>query len=121
MKRMQSVRGVLAALAFVVCANAAAMPADAQDPRNLVSVGEGRLAAHRYCAKCHATGRAGASPQSKAPPFRQIARKYQAKPVAGSLFIDGTVVRHPGMPEFEIPIEQADGLIAYIRGLSRNR
>ena len=97
----------------------AAMPADAQDPRNALSVAQGKRAAHHYCSKCHATGPVGVSPKSAATSFRHIAKKYHAKPIAGSLFIDGTIIRHPGMPEFEIPIEEADGLIAYTRSLGR--
>ena len=65
-------------------------------------VGEGELAAHRCCAKCHATGRGpGASYRNRgeAALSSDLAPEVSApKPIRpGSLFIDGTVVRlYPG-------------------------
>jgi mono/diheme cytochrome c family protein len=110
---------ILSALLCADLTDVVAMPADAQNPGNAASVLEGRRAARRYCSRCHATGVSGRSPKAQAPPFGRIAERYRAKPVAGTLFIDGTIVRHPGMPQFEIPIVEADALIAYIRSLAR--
>jgi mono/diheme cytochrome c family protein len=97
---------------------AVAMPSDAQNPANAESVSLGEGAARLYCATCHATGHTGASPNPASPPFPRIAERYRNKRLAGVFFIDGTVVRHPGMPQFEIPIQEADGLIAYLRSLA---
>jgi mono/diheme cytochrome c family protein len=97
------------------------MPADAQNPENAESVAIGRKAAQTYCAECHAIGRTGASPNKAAPPLRNVAHKYRDKSISSILIIDGTVVEHRGMPRFEIPVYEADGLIAYIRSLDRVR
>ncbi|MFN3892321.1 MAG: c-type cytochrome [Beijerinckiaceae bacterium] len=98
-----------------------AMPADAQNPENAESVAIGRNAAETYCARCHSVGKTGASPNKKAPPLRRVAYKYRNKSISSILIIDGTVVRHKGMPQVDMSVEEADGLIAYIRSLDRRR
>jgi mono/diheme cytochrome c family protein len=95
-----------------------AMPADAQRPENSQSVRVGRLVAQEHCASCHAVGRRGQSPNPKAPRFPLIAERYPGNNPAPVL-IDGTVVRHPGMPEFRFLENETDGLVAYIRRISR--
>ncbi|MDB5651078.1 MAG: cytochrome c family protein [Hyphomicrobiales bacterium] len=97
---------------------ALAMPADAQNPANAESVALGESAAQHYCAKCHATGRRGLSPNPASPPFPRIAARHPHGRLAGVFFVDGTVVSHPGMPQFEITIQEADGLVAYLRSLA---
>lgn len=94
------------------------MPADAQRPDNAASVRVGRRVAETYCGACHAIGRRGTSPNPKAPRFPLIAERYPGHNPAGVL-VDGTVVRHPGMPEFRMLENETDGLIAYIRRVSR--
>lgn len=97
-----------------------AMPADAQRPENLESVQLGRRTAERLCARCHATGRRGASPNPSAPRFARIAERYPDNNPAPEL-IDGVVLRHPGMPEFRLMEGETDGLVAYLRWISRKR
>jgi len=65
---------------------------------------------------CH--GRRGQSPNPKASRFPRIAERYPDNNPAPVL-IDGTVVRHPGMPEFRLLENETDGLVAYIRRISR--
>jgi mono/diheme cytochrome c family protein len=95
------------------------MPADAQRPDNVASVDIGRKVAETTCGPCHAIGRRGRSPNPKAPRFTLIAERYPNDNPAGML-VDGTVVRHPGMPEFRMLEYETDGLVAYIRRISRN-
>jgi mono/diheme cytochrome c family protein len=110
---------ILSSLVFA-CFSAAlvAMPADAQRPENSQSARVGRLVAQEHCARCHAIGRRGQSPNPKAPRFPGIAERYPGNNPAPVL-IDGTVVRHPGMPEFRLLENETDGLVAYIRRISR--
>jgi cytochrome c553 len=65
---------VLSSLVFA-CFSVAlvAMPADAQRPENSQSARVGRLVAQEHCARCHAIGRRGQSPNPKAPRFPRIA------------------------------------------------
>lgn len=95
-----------------------AMPADAQRPDNDESVKVGLQVAEQYCSRCHAIGSTGKSPNRRAPRFPLIAERYPGNNPAGIL-IDGTVVRHPGMPEFQMLESETDGLVAYIRRISR--
>ncbi len=95
-----------------------AMPADAQRPDNAESAAIGKQVAQRHCGGCHAIEASGASPNPKAPPFPLIAERYPGDNPAPVL-IDGTVVRHPGMPEFNLIEHETDGLVAYIRRVSR--
>jgi mono/diheme cytochrome c family protein len=95
-----------------------AMPADAQRPDNAESVAIGKSVAQQHCGGCHAIEASGASPNPKAPPFPLIAERYPSDNPAPVL-IDGTVVRHPGMPEFNLIENETDGLVAYIRRVSR--
>ncbi|MFN3671779.1 MAG: c-type cytochrome [Bosea sp. (in: a-proteobacteria)] len=97
---------------------AVAMPADAQRPENRESARIGEGVAKQYCSACHAIGKTGRSPNPKAPRFPLIAERYKDGNPA-SVLIDGTVVRHPGMPEFRLLENETDGLVAYIRRISR--
>jgi mono/diheme cytochrome c family protein len=95
-----------------------AMPADDQRPDNLESVRIGRAAARKHCAICHAVGPKGNSPNPRAPRFPLIAERYPNNNPAPDL-VDGAVIRHPGMPEFIMTEEETDGLVAYLRNISR--
>ena len=95
-----------------------AMPADAQRPENAESAEVGKRVAQQYCSRCHAIEATGLSPTPKSPAFPLIAERYPNGNPAPVL-IDGTVVRHPGMPEFSLLANETDGLVAYIRRISR--
>lgn len=113
--------GIILVTAFaplVASVPSSAMPADAQRPDNIESAEIGRMVAQRHCSGCHAIGREGESPNPKSPRFPLIAERYRNDNPAPVL-IDGTVVRHPGMPEFQLIANETDGLVAYIRRISR--
>lgn len=62
----------------------------------------------------------GASPNPKAPPLREIARKYKPEDLEEA-FAEGIMVGHqsPDMPAFELEPAQIDALTAYLRALKR--
>lgn len=72
--------------------------------------------ARKHCARCHAIGRAGVSPDLKAPPFRVLGRRY---PLASleEAFAEGVVVGHSRMPNFEFDSDEVGALIAYLRSI----
>jgi len=78
----------------------------------------GRAIAEANCARCHSIDRTGASPFTPAPPFRVIARLYKASDLEEA-FVEGIVVGHPAMPEFQMTGEQAAALAAFIDSLGR--
>ena len=77
----------------------------------------GRLIAEANCQRCHSIERTGVSPFVEAPPFRVIARIYKASDLEEAL-VEGIVVGHPAMPEFQMTGEQAAAITAYIDSLS---
>lgn len=89
------------------------IPAEAASARN------GAALAAKNCAPCHSTGKAGASPNEKAPPFRELSGKYPLENLQEALG-EGILVGHqsPEMPEFELTPRQIDDLIAHIRAVT---
>lgn len=115
----EMIRTVLVvSISFCDIAASLAMPADAQRPENSESAKIGREVAQRHCSVCHAIDATGASSNPKSPPFPLIAERFENDNPAPVL-IDGTVIRHPGMPEFRLLEHETDGLVAYIRRISR--
>jgi mono/diheme cytochrome c family protein len=90
-------------------------PALAQSSRNA-----GETLVKAQCAPCHAIARTGASPNPKAPPLREIARKYKPEDLEEA-FAEGIMVGHqsPDMPAFEFEPAQIDALTGYLRALKR--
>ena len=70
------------------------------------------------CAKCHAVGRVGDSPLSIAPAFRTLHERYPVESLQEAL-AEGIVTGHPSMPEFSLPPDQVEAVIAYLKSLER--
>jgi cytochrome c len=81
-------------------------------------VAEGRGLAEANCARCHNLEKIGDSPFVPAPPFRIISKNYKPTDLEEA-FVEGIVVGHPAMPEFELTGEQAAALAAFIDSLGR--
>lgn len=84
------------------------------------AVREGRALVQTNCAACHAIGRKGASPNREAPPFRRLSARYPIEQLQESL-VEGILVGHPAMPDFEFSADEADRIIAYIRSVQPRR
>jgi len=82
------------------------------------SLERGRAIAERECASCHAVGRDGASLHLKAPPFRELPKRYPVEHLAESL-VEGIVVGHGDMPEFLFEPDDVEALLAYIASLAK--
>lgn len=70
----------------------------------------------KNCARCHATGMAGSSPLAKAPPFREVVKRYDPASLEEAL-AEGIVTGHNEMPEFSFEAEQVAAIIAYLSTL----
>lgn len=99
-------------LGMAMQASAAGLAAGA-DPVTL-----GRELAELNCATCHNIERTGDSPFAAAPPFRTIPQKYDPSELEEA-FVEGIVVGHPAMPEWEMTSEQASALSAFIASLAK--
>lgn len=87
-----------------------------QAPADPTLLETGHLIAEANCQRCHSIEPTGDSPFVEAPPFRVIARIYKASDLEEAL-VEGIVVGHPAMPEFQMTGEQAAALTAYIDSL----
>lgn len=112
---MKSAATIFAAALAVACL-AEATPASAAAGR----IERGRAIAKENCARCHAIGRSGESPNPKSPPFRRLGKKYPLGDLEEAL-AEGIVVGHRGgeMPRFELSPQQIEALIAYLASVQR--
>jgi mono/diheme cytochrome c family protein len=74
---------------------------------------DGRTIAEAQCARCHAVGEYGDSPNPAAPVFRTLLQRYRADVLEEEL-IAGIRVAHP-MPDFQFNPQGAEALIMYLR------
>jgi len=68
------------------------------------------------CARCHAVGRIGASPQPQALPFRLLGRRYPVESLEEAL-AEGTISGHPDMPDFAFEPDDVGAIIAYLESI----
>ena len=78
----------------------------------------GKAIAQKNCARCHAIGMTGASPNKNAPPFREIVKRYPVENLEEA-FGEGIIVGHKEMPEFSFPPEKIGDLLGYLGSLSQ--
>jgi mono/diheme cytochrome c family protein len=93
--------------------SAAATAAHAQEAGN---AGEGLAYARAHCAECHGveTARDDFSPNADAPDFSVVAN---TPGMTGRALVVWLQTSHPTMPNFIIPPEARDNLVAYIMSL----
>ena len=72
------------------------------------------------CSRCHAVGLAEPSPLSKAPPFRDLHKRYDVSALAEAL-AEGIVTGHEDMPAFSFPPADIDAIITYLKSLEPGR
>lgn len=65
------------------------------------------------CARCHAIDADGLSAEPKAPPFRDVVKKYDPAALEEAL-AEGIVTGHEKMPEFAFEPEDVSAIIAYL-------
>ena len=106
-------RCLLVAFAIVWLAGPLAAAASAQDAQ----LTRGRQIVERQCARCHATGRTGASPLAKAPAFRVLSKRYPLESLAEAL-AEGIVTGHNAMPHFRFPPDDIDAILAWMAAIS---
>ncbi len=78
---------------------------------------KGREIISEKCSRCHAVGPEGASPHAKAPPFREVVKRYPVENLAESL-AEGIVSGHPDMPVFVFEPAEIDAILAYLSSLT---
>ena len=76
-----------------------------------IILGHGIL--RQNCARCHAIDAGSASPEPKAPPFRDIVKRYDPSALEEAL-AEGIVTGHDKMPEFTFEPDQISAIVAYL-------
>jgi cytochrome c len=105
----------MAAVVPLLLLGACAATPPAVAPSESDRASDGRDIAEAQCARCHAVGVYGDSPNPIAPPFRTILSRYSADVLEEEL-IAGIQVAHP-MPDFQFNPQGTDALIAYLRSI----
>ncbi len=103
-------RLVISCGAFLVMATAAVAE------KSPVAVGREILV--KNCARCHAIDMTGNSPLAKAPPFRDVMKRYDASNLEEAL-AEGIVTGHNEMPEFTFETDQITAITAYLSSLKK--
>jgi mono/diheme cytochrome c family protein len=107
---------VRAAAFFCALAVSACQRQSALEPAPLDQQSDGKAIADTQCAACHAVGAKGASPRPEAPPFRDMAQRYQLNMLQEELD-NGLSAGHPPMQRFKLSVRGADALMAYLRAI----
>lgn len=119
----------LRAFAAAVALLSAADPVRAADGPS-AEAAYGRRIAERACAACHAIAN-GSSPNPRAPPFRELHRRYRAGGL-DALLTEGQIAPvsppeegaarlHPHMPQATLGDDEIAALKAYIHSLEPGR
>lgn len=74
----------------------------------------GREIAEVNCAMCHAISTDDESRHREAPPFRELSARYPLEALEEAL-VEGILVGHPDMPEFQATPQQAQALLTYLK------
>lgn len=93
------------------------MPAAHADPADTELLKKGAGLLEKNCKRCHATGTDDKSTHFKAPPFRDVFKRYPAENIAEAL-AEGIVSGHPDMPEFVFETGDIDAIVAYLDSLA---
>jgi cytochrome c len=99
-----------AILALLLLATPAAAADDA-------AIAIGKALAQQNCTTCHAIGTDDKSPIADAPPFRDIAVRYDLVDLEDSLN-EGVATEHPLMPNWQMTPEQAHALASFVMSLA---
>jgi tetratricopeptide (TPR) repeat protein len=81
-----------------------------------VRIQEGKALVEQSCSGCHAVGTSGASPNKKAPEFRNLHARHPNLALREPLS-RGIAAPHDEMPKFALSGPQIDTIIAYINSL----
>ena len=110
MKRLpRTLPPLIVLLALVILGSAA----QAQDPSR-----HGRALLKEFCARCHAIGKTGNSPDRSALPFRTLGRSFDLDQLP-RLLERGISSGHPNMPEFKFSEDDARAVRAYLQTIQQ--
>lgn len=80
-------------------------------------IAKGEELAQKNCAWCHAIGKTGASPNPRAPAWRDLHKKHPIQALRDPL-TRGIARPHDEMPQFKLSDNEVDTIVAYINSLN---
>ncbi len=81
----------------------------------------GKALLDQLCAKCHAVGESGRSPNRDAPPFRTFGDNKLYDEELGQRLQNGLSTIHPEMPTFRFDRSDAEAAINYLKAIQEPR
>lgn len=111
-RRRWTARGATRSLALAVVLMTSAATAHAASDLAM----RGSAIAAEKCGKCHAVGVADDSPHKITPPLRDLKADYPI-PMLVDALKTGVVGGHDEMPQFDLGVDEAKALVAYIDSL----
>lgn len=78
---------------------------------------QGKEILQELCARCHAIGRTGPSPNKRAPPFRSFSETKLYDSDFRQRLETGLTSIHPFMPTFRFSPEEAGEVLGYLRSI----
>jgi len=75
----------------------------------------------QMCARCHAAGRTGTSPNALAPPFRSLGENKLYDPEFTQRLQDGYSSIHRAMPTARFGRDDAEAVVSYLRAIQEPR
>ncbi|MBB4371639.1 mono/diheme cytochrome c family protein [Bradyrhizobium sp. cir1] len=75
----------------------------------------------RMCARCHAVGRTGASPNELAPAFRHLGENKLYDPDFTQRLQEGYSSIHRAMPTARFGRDDAEAVVSYLRAIQEPR
>ena len=78
---------------------------------------DGKEILQQLCARCHAVGRTGSSPNRQAPPFRSFSETKLYDSDFLQRLQDGYSSIHPFMPTFRFNREDAEEVLNYMKSI----
>jgi mono/diheme cytochrome c family protein len=82
---------------------------------------QGKEILEKLCARCHAVGRTGSSPNKRAPPFRSFSETKLYDSDFKQRLETGLISIHPFMPTFRFSTEEAGEVLSYMRSIQERR
>jgi mono/diheme cytochrome c family protein len=112
MTRPLRMRHAVAALAFLALGASRVLAATDSD-----AAGEGKAILEKNCGRCHAIEATGASPLPKAPPLREVYRRFPIEELEVGL-AEGMGSRHKDMPQIQFSAEDVAAILTYLGSIT---
>jgi cytochrome c len=100
---------------MLVCLALPLVPA--RSARAASTANDGKALLEKNCARCHSITPTGPSPLAKAPPLRDVYRRFPIQELESG-FAEGMGSRHRDMPQIQFSTEQVSAILDYLGSIT---